>query len=555
MKKTVIFVLIIVSVLFMSCTCKTSNIDDFIVYNEILYKYIGNDEVVRIPGAYYQDGKRMNVTKIEEKAFSNDENIKVVIMPNTVKEISYQSFYNLKNLERIKISKNIEIFSGLSFFQCDKLKYFNYDNNDLSKCIKLKTIKHIHGILKCDFLLNMEDLMLPEGITYIELMHTYLGSNDARVELLRNIPCINESDNLFYLGTKNNKYEYLISYNNDEKYDINDETKLMTNECAKELVCKGSYVNTDYYKIVDDVLYQVKDNRVVYVKNSKDTILTCDEKASIIGIGVYEDTFLDSRDTLIISDNIKKIEEYAFHNASYNKVFIGKNVEYIDSTAFGTCNIKDGIEVHIENQYYKSINGILYTKDGKKLIKSPNRLESDEITIEDGVEVIGEYAFYKTSYKVINVPKTLIEVEDYAFCESFLETFNQITPLKKMGVNSFTGSSIKKIILDDCIDILPEGVFEFCNYLVIDKLPSNLRVIEPYALNTIKEYSDTYFPEKLEIIMNKAFSSSSPYDITIGSKVKYIGEDAFRYNESGDSIKILEDNRYYRFKDGLIIRK
>ena len=300
MKKTIIFVLIIVSVLFMSCTCKTSNIDDFIIYNETLYKYIGNDEVVRIPGTYYQDGKRMNVTKIEEKAFSNDENIKAVIMPNTVKEISYQSFYNLKNLERIKISKNIEIFSGLSFFQCDKLKYFNYDNNDLSKCIMLKTIKHIHGIFKCDFLLNMEDLMLPEGITYIELMHTYLGSNDARVELLRNIPCINESDNLFYLGTKNNKYEYLISYNNDEKYDINDETKLMTNECAKELVCKGSYVNTNYYKIVDDVLYQVKDNRVVYVKNSKDTILTCDEKASIIGIGVYEDTFLDSRDTLIL---------------------------------------------------------------------------------------------------------------------------------------------------------------------------------------------------------------------------------------------------------------
>ena len=77
--------------------------------------------------------------------------------------------------------------------------------------------------------------------------------------------------------------------------------------------------------------------------------------------------FLIKSLTLIISDNIKKIEEYAFHNASYNKVFIEKNVEYIDSTAFGTCNIKDGIEVHIENQYYKSINGILYTKDGKKI--------------------------------------------------------------------------------------------------------------------------------------------------------------------------------------------
>ena len=42
-----------------NCDKSSSNIDDFIVYNEILYKYIGNDEVVRIPGAYYQDGKRI----------------------------------------------------------------------------------------------------------------------------------------------------------------------------------------------------------------------------------------------------------------------------------------------------------------------------------------------------------------------------------------------------------------------------------------------------------------------------------------------------------------
>ena len=42
MKKTIIFVLIIVSVLFMSCTCKTSNIDDFIIKTGVIAsKFLG----------------------------------------------------------------------------------------------------------------------------------------------------------------------------------------------------------------------------------------------------------------------------------------------------------------------------------------------------------------------------------------------------------------------------------------------------------------------------------------------------------------------------------
>lgn len=49
------------------------------------------------------------------------------------------------------------------------------------------------------------------------------------------------------------------------------------------------------------------------------------------------------------------------------------------------------IEICEENEFYKTIDGIVYTKDGKTLLKCP-RNHPGKVAVPDGVEMIAESA-------------------------------------------------------------------------------------------------------------------------------------------------------------------
>lgn len=84
-----------------------------------IYEYYTNTtkDVVEIPEQI--DG--MKVSKIEN-LFYKDENVKKVILPNTLKEIGDWCFVKAKNLEEIQTSENLEKIARYSIFGCDKLK-------------------------------------------------------------------------------------------------------------------------------------------------------------------------------------------------------------------------------------------------------------------------------------------------------------------------------------------------------------------------------------------------------------------------------------------------
>ena len=543
MKKIIIFILLIFTTLFISCSCNASDIDDFIIYDGILYKYVGSDEIVRIPETYYQNGKRMNVTEIESSAFDKNETIETIILPNTIKIIREFSFNDL-NIKRIKLSKNIENISENTFYNCSQLQYLNYDNNNLSKYTNLKVIGN-HAFRDT----SVDNLILPEGLTSIglNLFNEYYYKE-------RFPDFYTEYGNLYYLGTKDNPYEYMINIKEGaNEYYLHKDTKLMGiyPDKTKLHIEEGN----EYYKIEDESLYQIKENRIVSVKRTDNEIIMCDEKAEILGKKVYSG-YLDTKDTIIVPNNIKVIEQEVFFDVFLNKIVIGKGVEYIHPEAFNYCYISEGFEVDEENQYYKSVNGVIYTKDGKHLVRAPNRVVTEELTIEEGVEVIDSYAFWSCQYRVVNAPDTLTEIKDYAFQDNGkLTTFNQTTPLKIIGKLSFMGSAITKILLDDSIKSLEKGTFDLCYNLRIENLPTNLEFIGPWALYGIKEYSEEVLPLSLKYIMKNAISVDMPMNITIGKNVKYIDERGILFNSNFDIIKISEENNFYKIKDGVIVYK
>lgn len=100
------------------------------------------------------------------------------------------------------------------------------------------------------------------------------------------------------------------------------------------------------------------------------------------------------------------------------------------------------------NTKYCSIDGILYSKDKKTLLKCPRGYEG-KIIIPDGVEVIDDMAFY-LCYKITEatIPDSVIELGDNAFygCEA-LERVSMPSYIETMGVGVFYRCNALKDII------------------------------------------------------------------------------------------------------------
>ena len=75
----------------------------FVVLNEELIRYSGNDSIVIIPSSF--EGKA--ITSIGEKAFRDCNNISEVVIESGVKNIKNGAFSNCKNLKRVRLPNSI----------------------------------------------------------------------------------------------------------------------------------------------------------------------------------------------------------------------------------------------------------------------------------------------------------------------------------------------------------------------------------------------------------------------------------------------------------------
>lgn len=102
----------------------------------------------------------------------------------------------------------------------------------------------------------------------------------------------------------------------------------------------------------------------------------------------------------------------------------------IGECAIYNCFALENIEVDKNNQYYKSIDGNLYSKDGTILIQYALGKKDTSFVIPDFVTTINDSAFYMYDYmdiydgesmlKSITIPASVTRIGMYAFggCKS-----------------------------------------------------------------------------------------------------------------------------------------
>ena len=194
------------------------------------------------------------------------------------------------------------------------------------------------------------------------------------------------------------------------------------------------------------------------------------------------------------------VRKYAVNADEYiEEIVIGASVRYIDETAFYNVKNLQRVTVDPANEYYKDVDGVLFTKDGKTLILYPicyRQQATDEAevftypdayTVPDGVERINTFAFLKNEHlRDVTLPQTLREIGDMAFYDcGRLGAYEY-----DIDSNTLTGTGF---VLPDQLESIGSDAFSKCGSIApVLYIPASVKEIRHHAFFACGGMKDIY---------------------------------------------------------------
>ena len=208
-------------------------------------------------------------------------------------------------------------------------------------------------------------------------------------------------------------------------------------------------------------------------------------------------------------------------NPNLTSVEIPAYVEGLASSAFAECKALTAYTVAPENQNYKSIDGVLFTKDGKTLLDYPAAKLGSAYAVPDGVTELANEAFDGCKQLTdLALPEGLTTIGDQAFSGCSGLTDLQIPQgVTSIGGAAFRGcAGMERIELPDTLESLGFFAFECCNSLRSLTLPATLTSMGHYAFNACQNLEKVTFYPALTQIPEGAF-----YSCDALSEIHYVG--------------------------------
>ena len=188
---------------------------------------------------------------------------------------------------------------------------------------------------------------------------------------------------------------------------------------------------------------------------------------SVTEIGLLAFAGCTSLASITIPDSVTEIGDKAFADCtSLSSITIPDSVTEIGPLAFGGCYSLKTINVSTNNIYYKSIDGVLYSKDGSVLKQCPGAKMNCKIP--DGVTEIGDWAFsFCTALSSITIPDGVTKIGRQAFrnCTA-LSSITIPDSVTVIGDSAFKGcTSLASITIPDGVTKIGDFAFEGCTSL------------------------------------------------------------------------------------------
>ncbi len=170
-----------------------------------------------------------------------------------------------------------------------------------------------------------------------------------------------------------------------------------------------------------------------------------------ITVGEKNTYFVSGDEKLLLDANGKL---WAVAPGAKGKVTIPATVTEMEKTALSNLTAVSEFEVQAGNVEYQSVNGVLYSKDGKTLLRYPVKKAGKDFSIPKGVKTVGKSAFadVKILEKVI-MPNSTRKIDRKAFYHASVTNVKLNKNLRVLEELAFYKSKLKSIKF-------PEGLRE-----------------------------------------------------------------------------------------------
>lgn len=236
--------------------------------------------------------------------------------------------------------------------------------------------------------------------------------------------------------------------------------------------CNDTEIMIPAVSPIGDIVVGIGANAFEYCSDITDVIF---ENVDQIGyIGSYAFAGCTGLTGFDIPDTITSIGDGAFFNC-YNirDLTISDNVSFIGDSAFALCVNLANISVSDQNSYYKSIDGNLYSKDGKVLIKYASGNDATSFTIPNDVTTIARFAFSASiNLETVDISDNVTTIENCAFAWC---------------------SNLKNIKIPTGVTAIGNSTFYYCKNLSYIELPSGITNVGENSFNGCTSLTVVYY--------------------------------------------------------------
>lgn len=287
--------------------------------------------------------------------------------------------------------------------------------------------------------------------------------------------------------------------------------------------------------------------------------ITIPNSVTLMGIACMANAL--SLKTVVIGDGVKNIPDNCFNTCSaLTQLTLGNSVEQINALAMNECSALEtlhlpasmqtfldralinmtslkSITVDPASEYLTSVDGILFSKDMKTIVKYPIGLQSTTYTIPEGVENVANCCFdHVTTFTSVKFPSSLKTIDMYAFWYN-----DHITAF------DFTGTQLEEV---------GDGGFTMCTGVLSYKFPDTTKKLSDLVFYDNESVTEIDLGNSVEYLGDNIFQRCYALKtLHIPASVTYIGSDIFGECPSLESVTVSPESETFCVEDNILFTK
>ena len=184
---------------------------------------------------------------------------------------------------------------------------------------------------------------------------------------------------------------------------------------------------------------------------------------------------------------VVKISEYLFLNSKVDvkTISLPETVTDLGITPL-VCKTLQTINVSAKSPVFTSVDGVLYTKDKKTIVKYPSGRSESSFTIPSSVTTIGKGAFLGSDNLLsMSIPNTVTVLDEMAFysCKG-LKSIRLSSSLTAIGRFAFENcEKLDNVIIPEGVTSIGQNAFVNCNALEHITVPDSVSDIGQFAFS------------------------------------------------------------------------